>query len=493
MGIVIQGYTKMFKCPHLHLVKFFSLLALFCCSITLPTNQAKALGSVIASGENLDLFGISVHKEQRNDIYVGALFSSNKVDKVSQLLSPEISKRMSLKFVSKYSSRKMARLWKQRIAMNNPKSKWQPMTEEIVLFAGIFKRAMQEGDELNIDFDPISGTSVYLNGTLFLTIDKIDFYDLLLKVWIGSIPPTKDFKVGISGKSKASVTDKLISQYENLQPELGRFDEDKVLIEDAAEVAKKEKDKSTTEKITHKKQSPKQNNKKKDTKKQANTNQKNADVKNTEPEKSKSEKETDVLVSKLRVDLALPTAVVITKPSIKLDDLIVADIGSSTTANSEVKKKPTSDNEKSVVTEKKVAIKTKEIAKPQKKATKQVKPPSIEVEKVASLDLPKKEVFDVDLYSGSYTRELIRKIKKVQWYPKKALVKGEEGEVKIRITIDQAGAVINKTIIQRSGSRTLDRAALKMVGRAQPFPVIPEELNLEQFEFDVPLNFSIRN
>jgi len=475
----------MYKSPRQSLFSFI----LFTSSLfSLSTNQAQALQSAISSGENLDLYGISIHSEQRNDIYVGALFSSTKVDKASQLLSPEISKRMSLKFVSKYSSRKMARLWKQRIAMNNPKSKWQPMTQEIVRFAGIFKRAMQEGDELNLDFDPTSGTSVYLNGTLFLTIPENDFYDLLLKVWIGSIPPTKNFKIGISGKNKSSTNDKLISQYQSLQPELGRFDEDKPLETESDQIAKSEEQKPAEKEIPAKIQQKQQQKSAKNSVKPA---KKNSENQEALAEKSKSQKETDALVSKLKADLPpskVPVAAV--APSLELGEIQIGDLGAAKKdkIQAEIKKE-----EKPVVVKEQVAKKEEKLEPPSPQKQQVEKKQPVAEEKVALLDIPKQESFDADLYSGSYTRELVSKIRKVQWYPKKALVAGEQGEVKILVTIDKEGNVVDKTITQRSGSRTLDRNALKMVGKAQPFPVIPDELDTEQFEFEVPLNFTLRN
>jgi len=467
----------MYKSPRQSL---FSFILFTSCLFYFSSNQAQALQSTISNGENLDLYGISIHSEQRNDIYVGALFSSSKVDKASQLLSPEISKRMSLKFVSKYSSRKMARLWKQRIAMNNPKSKWQPMTEEIVKFAGIFKRAMQEGDELNLDFDPASGTSVYLNGTLFLTIPKNDFYDLLLRVWIGSIPPTKNFKIGISGKNKASTNDKLISQYESLQPELGRFDEDKPLESESEQVAKNEEQKPAEKEQSTKTQKKQQ----KSAKKLDNPVKKKN--KKAPAEKSKSQKETDSLVTKLKADLPpskVPVAAI--APALELGEIQIGDLGKD-------KAQPKVET-KAEDAKKQVAQKEEKVKPPTKQEKPKEKKQPVAEEKVALLDIPKQDSFDADLYSGSYTRELVAKIRKVQWYPKKALVAGEQGEVKILVIIDKDGSVVDKTITQRSGSRTLDRNALKMVGKAQPFPVIPDELDTEQFEFEVPLNFTLKN
>ena len=512
-----QGIAKkMYKHPNHGLIHYFIFFIFVSCLFTLPIKHASALESVIANGDSLGLFGISVHNELRNDIYVGALFSSDKVNKISKLLNPEISKRMSLKFVSKYSSRKMARFWKQRIAMNNPKSEWQPMTEEIVKFTGIFKRTMEVGDELNLDFDPESGTSVYLNGTLFLTIPKLNFYNLLLKVWIGAIPPTKNFKTGISGKNNASENDKLISQYENLQPIPGRFDDDKIVEkEPTIEIAKSEPKKTQAKKQTKQPKKTKETEKKVATKK----NDEKSTKQNTLTKKSKSEKETDKIVSQLRADLALPkTALETVKPSIEIDNPMKTDLDFQVdnSINTKITTEQPSQEENQPVTEQKTNTKKLPLEKepglgselelgsepglrsdlePGSGLGSELEPGSEpdKEEKVALLDTPPKLVFDVDLYSGSYTRELVAQIRKIQWYPEKALVAEEQGEVKIQVTIDKNGAVIDKKITQRSGSRTLDRAALKMVGKAQPFPSIPEELGEEQFEFEVPLNFALQN
>ena len=443
----------MFKRPIQKIYRFFiSTFALFL--VTLPFSTVSALETTLANGDALDLFGISIHQEQLNDIYVGALFAAENIASVNQILDPSASKRMSLKFISSYSNRKMSRLWKQRIAMNNPKSEWRPMTKEIVQFAGIFKRAMQAGDELNIDYEPVSGTSVYLNKTLFITIPNLDFYKLLLNVWVGSIPPTKNFKIGITGNNKGPLNEQLITRYENIQPELGRFDEDKIVRTKLAkaETAKTDVKASTTPK------------------KKANKNKSTAQkkIKSTTQEKKKpvisqkNKTDTDKVVKQLQNDLETPrTEVEVVKPSL----VINTDLGN--VAKQETTKKAKSEPSKDKLTS------------------------PVVKEKVAKLDIPPEEFFDADLFSGSYTRELISSIRAVQKYPKKALIAGIEGEVTVLVKIDKWGKILENSIEQKSGSRILDRAVLKMVRKAAPFPVIPAELQAKEFEFEVPLSFTL--
>ncbi len=448
-------------------INFVFLVFLF----TLQVHHVAALETTLANGDNLSLFGISIHQEQRNDIYVGALFAPENTENTDQILDLSTSKRMSLKFISTYSNRKMARLWKQRIAMNNPKSDWRPMTKEIVQFAGIFKRAMQAGDELNIDFEPISGTSVYLNRTLFLTIPNLDFYKLLLNVWVGSIPPTKAFKAGITGNNKGPLNEQLITHFESIQPQIGRFDDDKLVTTQVAKATPPKPSDQTIPKKTSKSKkvaiqvSPPPPSKK----------TKPVVKKNTKPTISaNTQTETDKVVDLLRNDLEAPrTEIERVKPKLQLDELFKTDLGSGNKQQSVIQAKVNKQN-----------------SKQSQSASKQNTPVAAD-EKIAKLDIPEEELFDSDLFSGSYTRELINSIRAVQKYPKKALIAGVEGEVTVLVKIDGKGEILDNKIIQRSGSRILDRAVLKMVRKAEPFPQIPQELQMNEFEFEVPLSFTL--
>ena len=461
---------------HVVISKPVTLSVLFSLLLILTPAPGHAFESKLENGSNLSLFGIGIHQEKRNDIYVGALFAPEEISETNQLLDKNISKRMSLKFISKYSNRKMARLWKQRIAMNNPKVSWRPLTKEIVQFAGIFKRAMQAGDEVNIDFIPGIGTSVYLNKTLFLTIHKLEFYELLLNIWIGSIPPTESFKTGISGNNTDYVNEKLIAQYERLQPEVGRFDPDKVSY---TQLQTKVANSSKTKSVNSQKTTATKN--KATAKKQP--------VNKNIPSQALSE--TQQLVNNLKNNLTVPRSKVeIEKPKIEFDKLFTSDFAVTT-----VKKASNANQTVAAISRNQSTIRKLPpvIKTPTAKVQKQdnLAKPTKAKEKVAKLDLPEKGFFDADLLSGSYTLALINNIRSHQSYPKKALAAGIEGLVTIQIKIDKEGEILSKKIIRRSGSRVLDRAVLRMVRRAVPFPKIPQELDIQEFEFEVPMSFTL--
>lgn len=440
--------------------------------------------------ENLNLIGIGLHQEQLNDIYVGALFTPQEQFNSKQILSVNNSKKMTLKFVTDYSTRKMTRLWKQRIAMNNPKSKWQAMTKEIKQFASIFKRSMQSGDELTIDFVPSSGTNIYLNKTFFLNIPELDFYKLLLNVWIGHIPPTESFKDGITGNYTEQEKNKLLMRYRQLQPIIGRFDSDIIDVIDADIASTNDKTIDKSDSLSAKTTKISQNTKKDDIRRQEALN----DLKQI-PLISIKDTKTTIQIAKISSSDVNKKNV---QPTNKKDEPTNKD-------NSEVKGKPVKKDDSAVkstpVNKDDPAVKSAPVKKddpvvkntPVKKDEPVVEntPAKKRVKKVALLDIPIELEFDEDLATGQFTKELIGIIRKRQYYPKKAISAGIEGNLTVLITIDNYGKIIEKDLLRRSGSKILDRAALRMIHKSQPFLRIPAQLNMVKFEFEVPLSFQL--
>ena len=357
----------------------FNLAVIFCLSLGITTFAEAKLTNRLSNGTNVSLIGFGTYKEFRNDIYLAALFAPNGVKKADDLTNANIAKRMSLRLMSDYSNRNMARHWKERLAINNTRETWQPLTQEIIAFSEVFQRKLQVGDEINIDYLPGLGVKIYLNGTLFKTIESSDFMKVLLNVWLGDTPPGKDFKRTIRGSVPQSQKDNFEARFLALVPIKGRFDSD---------LAK--------------------------------------------------------MTSSSR-----PTAVA-AKPA-------------------EAKPKPET-----------------------KKQTQQQKPTRVAtIEKPRPAVVPKEPVIDVDLISGSYTRELVSQVQKNQEYPDKAARNNEQGDVTVKVTIDANGEVLEVDLVERSGSRTLDKATVKMVRRAAPFKPIPKELKLQTFEFEIPVSYQL--
>lgn len=95
----------------------------------------------------------------------------------------------------------------------------------------------------------------------------------------------------------------------------------------------------------------------------------------------------------------------------------------------------------------------------------------------ASLDrrLERGEGTDLEgeLSGDRYRAEVYRKIDEAFVYPRLSYRRGEEGTVELELTIDQNGSLSDLRLLKSSGHETLDRAAIRAIQEAAPFPPPP--------------------
>ena len=92
---------------------------------------------------------------------------------------------------------------------------------------------------------------------------------------------------------------------------------------------------------------------------------------------------------------------------------------------------------------------------------------------------------------GSYYRLLSEWLERYKQYPDLARRRGLEGTASLRVAIRRDGSVISAALQAPSRHDVLDRAALDLVRRAEPFPRMPSDLTGERFEFVVPIHFHL--
>ncbi|MDQ6703204.1 MAG: energy transducer TonB, partial [Pseudomonadota bacterium] len=75
-------------------------------------------------------------------------------------------------------------------------------------------------------------------------------------------------------------------------------------------------------------------------------------------------------------------------------------------------------------------------------------------------------------------------------YPEAARARGEQGTVRLALTIDRGGHVMSARLVGSSGSTTLDQAALEMARNASGRPLPPGMGS--SVSLIVPVRYSIR-
>ena len=87
-----------------------------------------------------------------------------------------------------------------------------------------------------------------------------------------------------------------------------------------------------------------------------------------------------------------------------------------------------------------------------------------------------------------YMGEVAKKLQRSKVNPRSS----QTGTVILGFTLDPRGEILSRTIVQSSGSKLLDEAAMASLERAAPFPPMPGEVSRPSLELQVPFRFMTR-
>lgn len=207
-----------------------SFLLVICCSLARAADPA--------------LNGIAVHSELGKEQFIGALYSSPLSDNPDTLISSAQSMRMELKIVAPegLTTRRFSRMWIEGMAINNPSALLTEQADNMVKFDGLFKGRLAQNDNIVFSFEPGKGVNVVVNDVTLGNIPSDKFIGMLLRTWVGKVPLSSDYKVGILKVGK--VSPELKARFEKIKPtgaratEIATWSKTKSALELAAEKEK---------------------------------------------------------------------------------------------------------------------------------------------------------------------------------------------------------------------------------------------------------------
>ena len=88
---------------------------------------------------------------------------------------------------------------------------------------------------------------------------------------------------------------------------------------------------------------------------------------------------------------------------------------------------------------------------------------------------------------NQWKRQIASQLQARQYFPFEAY--GKDRPAIVALTIDRRGKLLSSNIVSETGFQALDKAALKIVESAQPFPSAPREATDDQLEVVVELVF----
>lgn len=158
---------------------------------------------VVLEQNTLELNGAGIRSKFVFDIYIGALYLTNKQTTADAILNDQGPQQVSMYFVyDEVSAEKMRNGWNEGFANVLNEDALKKLQPQITAFNQAFGNTVA-GDVIHVQYTPKTGTTVVVNKVTKATIPGFDFHQALMKIWLGDEPVDADLKQGMLGKNKA--------------------------------------------------------------------------------------------------------------------------------------------------------------------------------------------------------------------------------------------------------------------------------------------------
>ena len=134
------------------------------------------------------------------DTYIGKLYVENPTTDAEALIAADEYKRMVYKIVLKrVSGRRIAKAMYDALQLNVTREEAVRLEKRLQLLVTLFDSSLKKGEESYLEWVPSQGSRIVLNGKVKGMIPGKDFYDAILKIWIGDNPVGSIFKRQVLG------------------------------------------------------------------------------------------------------------------------------------------------------------------------------------------------------------------------------------------------------------------------------------------------------
>ena len=386
-------------------------------------------GIVHAQSGAPSLSGLAAFEQLRKEYYIGALYLGWPGHDTATIMAMPGKRQMELRVTAdRWPALRFAQMWNQAITINTDGSTLNANALDILAFTSIPKGDLQQGDQLVIETEPSTGTRVTLNGVLVQSTKTNALFNLVLGAWIGSRPPSSEFKRDMLTLPKTPAGTELAARYETIKPSDARRKAVAgwgVKPEPEAAVA-------------------------------------------AAPTPAPIPAPTPAPPAQKPAEPAKPTPATAAAPA----------PGRPVPAAPAPTPAPTP------------APAPKPAAEPQRPvaaAPATPDPAAQESARQAQADKEKQQAELYNVYLGQIRKQVLKQID----YPRRAQKENIEGLVVLRINLDRNGNVTGSEVAQTADD-LLDAAAMTAVKKASPYPRPPEQLEGEQFQILVPVVFKIR-
>ncbi|WP_431264827.1 chalcone isomerase family protein [Roseateles chitinivorans] len=165
-------------------------------------------GNVEVAGQKLQLNGAGIRYKAIFKVYTAGLYMNAKATSPEAVLANTGPKRMHIQMLRDIDGEELGKLFTKGMEQNATREEFGRSIVGVLRMSEIFvqKKKLKTGESFGVDYIPGTGTVVFVNGQLIPgePIKGEDFFNVLLKIWLGKSPADSDLKVALLGGGKAA-------------------------------------------------------------------------------------------------------------------------------------------------------------------------------------------------------------------------------------------------------------------------------------------------
>jgi hypothetical protein len=172
---------------------------------SIDVNGYKFEDTAKVAGQDLKLNGAGMRTKFVIKVYAAGLYLPEKKTNLADVLKQEGPRRVTLQMARDISSEDFGKAFMDGLNENVDKAEKQKIVSQIGRMGELFASVdgLKKGDTLHIDWIPGTGTQCELNGKkLGDPIPDVNFYNAILRIWLGDKPVDRSLKPALLGAAK---------------------------------------------------------------------------------------------------------------------------------------------------------------------------------------------------------------------------------------------------------------------------------------------------
>jgi hypothetical protein len=173
---------------------------------TIDVGGAKLETTAQLGNARLQLNGSGVRYKAVFKVYAAGLYLTNKATTTEAVLASNGPRRMHIVMLREIDANELGKLFTKSMEQNTSREEFSKVIPGVIKMSDIFsqRKKLAAGEYFSIDYMPGVGTSIVVMGKPAADpIKEPEFFNALMKIWLGKNPADAQLKEALLGKAAA--------------------------------------------------------------------------------------------------------------------------------------------------------------------------------------------------------------------------------------------------------------------------------------------------